>query len=173
MRETQVRGKQGGTRWWCGVAIALLAAGSAVYAASAGKAAPELSLPDASGTTVKLSSYRGKVVLLEFWATWCGGCREELPWFMEFERGYRSRGFAVLGVSMDEDGWKVVKPFIQQSKINYRVLLGNERAAQIYGGVEALPAAFLIDRGGKIVATHVGTGAGKEGFRREIEALLK
>jgi cytochrome c biogenesis protein CcmG/thiol:disulfide interchange protein DsbE len=95
-----------------------------------------------------------------------------MPWFMEFERSYRDRGFAVVGVSMDEDGWRAVKPFIAERKINYRVLLGNERIARLYGGLEALPVTLLIDRDGKIVSKHVGTEAGKEGFRREIEALM-
>jgi cytochrome c biogenesis protein CcmG/thiol:disulfide interchange protein DsbE len=135
-------------------------------------AAPEFKLQDANGAVVKLSDYRGKVVLLDFWATWCGGCRTEMPWFMEFERSYRDRGFAVVGVSMDEDGWRAVKPFIAERKINYRVLLGNERIARLYGGLEALPVTLLIDRDGKIVSKHVGTEAGKEGFRREIEALM-
>lgn len=151
--------------------VAVIAAGN-VHAGSSRKPAPELALRDASGATVRLSDYQGKVVLLDFWATWCGGCREEIPWFMEFEREYHDRGFAVLGVSMDEDGWSAVKPFVDERKINYRIVMGNERAARLYGGVEALPVAFLIDRTGKIAATHVGTEAGKEGFRREIEGLL-
>src|SRR5690349_7612651 len=74
--------------------------------------APDFALKDVDGKTVHLSGYRGKVVLLDFWATWCGPCKLEIPWFMEFERKYKDRGFAVLGVSMDDDGWQSVKPFI-------------------------------------------------------------
>jgi peroxiredoxin len=135
--------------------------------------APDFALKDAGGRTVRLSDYRGKVVLLDFWATWCGGCRTEVPWFTEFQRDYGSRGFTVVGVSMDnDDGWSVVKPFVAQRQINYPILLGNDGTAQLYGGLNALPVALLVDRDGRIAATHVGTGAGKDGFRREIEGLL-
>lgn len=136
------------------------------------KRAPDFSLKDASGATVKLSDYKGKVVLLDFWATWCGPCKIEIPWFMEFEQTYKSRGFAVLGISMDEDGWDIVKPYIQERKINYRVLLGNDEAGQLYGGVDSLPTSFLIDRSGKIARVHVGLETGKDGFKNEILALL-
>jgi thiol-disulfide isomerase/thioredoxin len=81
-----------------------------------------LTVRDAVGKTVKLSSYRGKVVLLDFWATWCHGCKEEIRWFSEFERKYGSQGFAVVGVSLDDDaGWPVVKPFIETARVPYRV----------------------------------------------------
>src|SRR5579871_5698894 len=118
--------------------------------------APEFALKDADGKTVKLSDYRGKVVLLDFWATWCGPCKVEIPWFMEFEKKYKDRGFAVLGVSMDDDGWQAVKPFIQDLQVNYRIVLGDERTGDQYGGIEALPTAFLIDRTGRVATTHVG-----------------
>src|SRR5205823_3675613 len=120
----------------------------------------------------KLSDYKGKVVLLDFWATWCGPCKIEIPWFMEFEQTYKDRGFAVVGVSMDEDGWDVVKPYIQARKINYRVLLGNDQVGQLYGGVESLPTTFLIDRSGRIAKVHVGLETGRDGFKNEILNLL-
>lgn len=110
------------------------------------QAAPDFALKDVNGKTVHLSDYRGKVVLLDFWATWCGPCKMEIPWFMEFERKYKDRGFAVLGVSMDDDGWQAVKPFIQDLGMNYRVVLGDDKTGDLYGGIEALPTAFLIDR---------------------------
>jgi len=134
--------------------------------------APEFSLKDADGKTVRLSDYRGKVVLLDFWATWCGPCKLEIPWFMEFERKYKDRGFAVLGVSMDDDGWPAIKPFLQELGVNYRVVLGNEKTGDAYGGIEALPTAFLIDRDGRVAFEHVGVSS-RRMFENDIEKLLE
>ncbi len=135
------------------------------------KPAPEFELKDADGKTVRLSEYKGKVVLLDFWATWCGPCKIEIPWFIDFERKYKDQGFAVIGVSMDEEGWTVVKPFVSELAINYRILQGSDATAQLYGGVEALPTTFLIDRDGRIAATHVGL-AGKDDFEDGIKLLM-
>src|SRR5208337_1155513 len=90
------------------------------------KVAPEFALKDGSGKLVHLSDYKGKVVLLDFWATWCGPCNIEIPWFTEFEQKYKGRGFEVLGVSMDDDGWKAITPFVGLKKINYRIVLGDD-----------------------------------------------
>ncbi|MGH9663240.1 MAG: TlpA disulfide reductase family protein, partial [Bryobacteraceae bacterium] len=120
------------------------------------KSAPDFALKDANGATVHLSDYKGKVVLLNFWATWCGPCRVEIPWFLQFEREYKDRGFAVVGVSMDDDGWESVKPYIAEQKINYRILLGDDSVSNLYGGVDSLPTTFLIDRSGRVAAVHVG-----------------
>jgi peroxiredoxin len=136
------------------------------------KRAPDFELKDANGHMVKLSDYRGKVVLLDFWATWCGPCKIEIPWFKEFERQNKDKGFAVIGVAMDDEGWEVVKPFAEQLSINYRVVVGNDELAQRFGGVDALPTTFLIDREGKIAATHVGLSA-KRDFENGIQALLE
>src|SRR5580704_7437519 len=136
------------------------------------KAAPEFVLKDSDGKTVHLSDYKGKVVLLDFWATWCAPCKVEIPWFMEFEQQYKDKGFAVLGVSMDEDGWTAVKPYLERIKVNYRIVLGNDKVGDQYGGVDSLPTTFLIDRQGRIAATHVGLSGGKEDFRNDITNLL-
>lgn len=140
-------------------------------AESARKPAPNFTLKDENGTNVSLADYKGKVVLLNFWATWCGPCQVEIPWFMQFEQQFKSQGFAVLGVSMDDDGWQAVKPFITSHKVNYRILLGNDVVGNLYGGLDALPTSFVVDREGRLAYTHVGL-AGKNEYLQEIQSLL-
>src|SRR6266446_498431 len=142
-----------------------------VTSSETGKIAPDFALKDSTGATVKLSDYRGKVVLLNFWATWCGPCKIEIPWFIEFEKTYGGRGFAVLGVSEDEDGWATVKPYIEQKLVNYRVAVDDGGTAKKFGGVDALPTTLLIDRDGKIAAEHVGLTS-KSTYEDQIEQLL-
>jgi peroxiredoxin len=134
------------------------------------KPAPDFTLTDANGAAVKLSDYKGKVVLLDFWATWCGGCNVEIPWFVEFEDKYKDKGFAVLGVSMDEDGWTKVKPFMEKRKMNYRVMLGSEDVAKLFQ-VDTLPTTLLIDRQGRIAASKAGL-VNKEIMENAINQLL-
>jgi peroxiredoxin len=134
------------------------------------QAAPEFALKDSSGKTVKLKKLRGKVVLLDFWATWCHGCKEEIPWFVEFERKYGKKGLTVVGVSLDEEGWKIVKPFIKETKVPYRILLGDEITAKKYG-IENMPDTYLIDRRGQIAATYVGL-VDKADVEANIQAML-
>lgn len=135
------------------------------------KLAPDFALKDVNGATVRLSDYRGKVVLLNFWATWCGPCKIEIPWFIEFEQKHKDRGFAVLGISMDDGGWEVVRPFLARMKVNYRTLMGDETVAELYGGVASLPTSFLIDREGRIASAHLGL-VSKSVYENEIEQLL-
>ncbi len=143
-----------------------------VKADSQRKHAPDFALKDATGKLVQLADYRGKVVVLDFWATWCGPCVIEIPWFTEFERKYKDRGFEVVGVSMDDDGWKAITPFVERKKVNYRVLLGDDKTGDLYGGLEALPTTFVIDRSGRIAAVHVGL-TDKKDFENAIENLLE
>ena len=143
-----------------------------VKAAKDRKAAPDFSLKDATGATVKLADLKGKVVLLNFWATWCGPCKVEIPWFIEFQQTYKDRNFTVLGVSMDDDGWASVKPYVTEKKINYRVVIGDDALARIYGGVESLPTTFVIDRFGRIASSHVGL-ISKRQYENEIQHLLE
>ncbi len=133
--------------------------------------APDFALKDADGKTVRLTDYRGKVVLLDFWATWCEPCRIEIPWFIELQRKNKDRGLEVIGVSMDDEGWEVVKPFMKENGMNYRVLIGNDSTAETYGGVESLPSTFLIDRMGKIAAVHIGLASRKD-FEDGVAELL-
>jgi peroxiredoxin len=144
---------------------------AAVKAEKDRKPAPDFSLKDVNGREVKLSDYKGKVVLLNFWATWCGPCKIEIPWFIDFEQRFKDRGFAVLGVSMDEDGWESVKPYLEGRKVNYRVVIGNDEVADQYGGVSSLPTSFILDQTGRIASVHVGL-VSKSVYQNEIEHLL-
>jgi peroxiredoxin len=135
------------------------------------KPAPNFSLQDATGKTLKLSDLKGKVVLLNFWATWCGPCKLEIPWFEDFQTTYKDKPFTVVGVSMDDDGWKAVKPYISSAKMNYPVVVGNDKMADSFGGVDAMPTTFIIDKNGNIAASHTGL-VSKEDYRQEILALM-
>ena len=137
-----------------------------------GQPMPAFSLKDANGQVVRPADYQGKVVLLDFWATWCGPCKVEIPWFIDMERQFKDQGFAVLGVSMDEDGWAAVKPYVQKMQMNYRILLGNDDVSTAYGGLDSLPTTLLIDRQGKIASVHIGITMGKEEFKDAIVQLL-
>lgn len=147
------------------------AAKEGIQDSSSRKPAPEFALKDVDGRTVRLADYKGKVVLLNFWATNCGPCKIEIPWFTDFERKYKDRGFAVLGVSLDEEGWDVVKPYLAKSAVNYRVVLGSDDVVNSYGGIDAIPTTFMLDREGRIAATHVGL-ISKGAYESEIANLL-
>jgi peroxiredoxin len=133
--------------------------------------ASDFKLVDSTGAEVKLSDYKDKVVLLNFWATWCTPCQVEIPWFKEFEQTYKDRGFAVVGVSSDEDGWAVVKPYIEAKKMNYRVLLDDGKLPTPYNGLEALPTTYLIDRQGRVAGIHEGL-VSKARYEDSIQQLL-
>jgi cytochrome c biogenesis protein CcmG/thiol:disulfide interchange protein DsbE len=133
--------------------------------------APDFTLNDASGDPVTLSALRGKVVLLNFWATWCVPCKVEIPWFIELQKSRKSAGLEVLGISLDDDGWKSVKPFVEARDVNYRVVIGNQDIAGLYGGVTSLPATLIIDRSGRIAAVHVGL-CSKSEYEGDVRAVL-
>lgn len=136
-----------------------------------GAEAPDFVLKDAAGVDFRLSDYRGKVVLLNFWATWCAPCKAEIPWFEEFERRYEGRGFAVIGVSMDESGWTAVRPFLDANGVGYTVGIGDAEVARKYGGVESIPETVTIDREGRVAARHVGI-VRKGDYENEIIRIL-
>jgi peroxiredoxin len=133
-----------------------------------GQLAPEFELRDLAGKNVRLSDYHGKVVLLNFWATWCPPCKEEMPWFVDLQQRYGAQGLQVIGVAMDDSDQKTIESFAKRLGVNYPVLLGKESIAQAYGDVQFLPDTFYIGRDGKIVL-HV------QGLvnRKEIEEHVK
>ena len=133
--------------------------------------APDFSLSGDAGSVVRLADLRGQVVLLNFWATWCAPCNMEIPWFTDLQQQNHGAGFTVLGIAMDDDGWTSVKPFLDRSPLNYRIVLGDDAIAQGYGGIEALPTTFLIDRAGRIAAVHRGLTP-KSTYEDEIRRLL-
>jgi thiol-disulfide isomerase/thioredoxin len=129
-------------------------------------------MKDVNGNDVKLSSYKGKVILLDFWATWCGPCKLEIPWFIEFQQKYKDRGFTVIGISSDDE-LATLKPFVAQYKMNYPVLqgLGRDDVHEAFGPVYGLPTTLLIGRDGKICKKHMGLSPKAE-FEKEILGLL-
>ena len=133
--------------------------------------APDFTLPQLDGQTLRLSSYRGQVVLLDFWATWCVPCREEIPHFMALQDKYRADGLQVIGVSMD-DGPEPVRTFCQEFHMNYPVVMGNAKIGELYGGVLGLPIAFLLDRDGRVYAKHIGATK-PEIIEKEVVSLLQ
>jgi cytochrome c biogenesis protein CcmG/thiol:disulfide interchange protein DsbE len=137
-------------------------------------AASDFKLTDAAGKEVSLSDYKDKVVLLNFWATWCGPCEVEIPWFKEFEQTYKDKGFAVLGVSEDEGGWPTVRAYIEARKMNYRVLLDtdSEKMPSPYKEIAGLPTTYLIDRQGRVAITHTGL-VSKSTYESGIQQLLQ
>ncbi|HEY7337688.1 MAG TPA: redoxin domain-containing protein [Bryobacteraceae bacterium] len=143
-----------------------------MVAADSRPLAPDFVLKDTRGTAVRLADYKGQVVLLNFWATWCQPCRAEIPWFNDFEDRYKSRGFAVLGVSTDDGGWNVVRPYLKQERVKYRVLLGDETMMRPYREIHSLPETLLLDRQGRIAARHVGATVRSQ-YELEIESLLR
>ena len=134
--------------------------------------APSFELQDAQGHTVRMSDLEGKVVILNFWATWCVPCKEEIPWFVEFENRYKDQGFTVVGISLDEKGWDVVKPYLEKMGMNYPVVIGDARTAYKYGQVKSLPVTFVVDRDRRVAAIHFGL-INKKKVDQEIRNLLQ
>jgi|SRR6516165_10380904 thiol-disulfide isomerase/thioredoxin len=124
-------------------------------ATASGSLASDFSITDLDGKKLSLSDYKGKVVLLDFWATWCTPCRAEIPHFVEMQNKYGPQGFQVIGIAMDDDA-KPVREFYRKYDLNYPVAIGDDKLAERFGGVLGLPVNFIIDRQGRIYAKHLG-----------------
>jgi len=133
--------------------------------------APEFSLTGLNGEQVRLSAFRGKVVLIDYWATWCAPCKIEVPKLVGLQKKYGSQGLQVIGISMD-DGPEPVRDFARDFAINYPVALGDVKVAEAYGGILGLPVAFLIDRKGHIYRKLVGD-AEMQSVETDVQALLE
>jgi peroxiredoxin len=131
----------------------------------------EFALKDANGTLIRISDLKGKVVVVNFWATWCGGCQVEIPWFVEFYNKYKKAGLEIIGVSLDADGWRAVGPYLKEKPIPYTIVIGNDTTARQFN-VTAMPVTLLIDREGRVAATNVGVPA-KSTYEADIQSLLK
>ncbi len=157
-------------RYWIAPVINRQAQAKGMAAAGNHPVAPDFSLTGISGEKINLAQYKGKVLMVDFWATWCGPCRVEIPGFVELQERYRDQGFAIVGISKD-DGLDEVKEFYKQYKMNYPVALANDDVDQLYGGIFGLPTTFLIGRDGRIYAKHTGT-TDVSVFEEEVKTLL-
>src|SRR5271157_424125 len=133
--------------------------------------APDFSLQSLDGKTMRLSDFRGKAVLLNFWATWCGPCKIEMPWFVDFQNQYGSQGLQIVGVAMDDASKEDIGKFAKDLGVNYPILIGKESVGDQYGGVPALPETFLIGRDGKIIDKIIGL-KGKADIEESIRKAL-
>ncbi len=141
-----------------------------IAAAGIHPVAPEFSLTTIGGDKISLDQFKGKVLIVDFWATWCGPCRIEIPGFVDLQDRYRDQGFEIIGLSKD-DGPDEVKEFYKQFKMNYPVALAGDDIDQLYGGIFGMPTTFLIGRDGRIYAKHVGA-ADISVFEEEVKTLL-
>ena len=138
-----------------------------------GKPAPDFALPNLAGKTVKLSDYRGKPVLLNFWATWCGPCRVEMPWFESLQKQYAQKGLQIIGVSLDDDASPTdIARFAHEVGVDYTILVGKDSVGDAYGGVVGLPTTFYIDPAGKIVEQTAGLPSSQNEIEDNIKKIV-
>jgi peroxiredoxin len=137
-----------------------------------GNPAPAFTLQDLNGKTVSLADFKGKVVILDFWATWCPPCIKEIPDFIELYERYKDKGFEMLGISLDQAGISVVQSFAQKNKINYPIMMTDGQVHNAYGGITSIPTTFVIDPAGNIRKKYVGY-VEKAVFEADIKKLLE
>jgi peroxiredoxin len=137
---------------------------------AARKAAPDFALTDVQGHPLSLAQYRGQVILLDFWAVDCGGCKIEIPWYVQFDRAYRSQGLVLIGLDMYGETPQKILPFLQQSHIDYAIAVGTDAIGSRFGLTE-MPLTLLIDRQGRIAVSHAGI-VDRARFENDIRQLL-
>lgn len=157
-------------RFWIAPLTARRPHPAAMAASGKHPLAPDFTLKDMNGQTIQMSNYRGKVLMIDFWATDCGPCRIEIPGFVELQERYRDQGFVIVGISLDS-GLEPVRDFYKEFKMNYTVGLDSEDLDQRFGGIIGIPTTFLVGRDGRIYAKHVGT-TDPSVFEQEIKSLL-
>jgi thiol-disulfide isomerase/thioredoxin len=136
-----------------------------------GAQAPDFSLPALDGQTLHLADLRGKAVLVNFWATWCGPCKIEMPWFVELQKQYGPQGLEIVGVALDDSGKEAISKFAQETGVNYPILLGTDKVGDAYQ-VQGLPTTYYLGRDGRIVGRTFGLVSHRE-IEKNIEAALK
>jgi peroxiredoxin len=154
-------------RVWSFAVIMMLLALSQSFA----QKAPNFKLKAQDGSVVELAKLKGKVVVVNFWATWCGPCRKEIPGFMEVYKEYKEKGLEIVGVSLDQQGWGVVKTYLERMPISYPVVVGDADLAEAYGGIDAIPATFIIDKKGNVAKRHIGYMS-KPDFEKIVKSML-
>ena len=152
------------------VSVTLLSC-QAASTGEGGPVAPEFSLRDLDGKPYSLSDAKGKVIILDFWATWCPPCRMEIPHFQALHEEYSAKGLEVIGIALDRGGVSDVRPFVRANGVTYPILIGDQKVTADYGGIRGIPTTFVIDRKGRIVQKFVGYRS-KEVFESAIQELL-
>jgi thiol-disulfide isomerase/thioredoxin len=151
--------------------VVLVAALCIASLAIAGGPAPNFKLQTMDGKTVELKSLVGKAVVVNFWATWCGPCRREIPGMVKVYEKYKAKGFEIVGVSLDRGGWADLKPYLAKNPISYPIVLGGDAEAKAYGGIEGIPTSFFIDRKGNVASKTVGS-LSEEDFEKAVKSIL-